>query len=61
VTASCMHRVLALLLPASFYAAISGSTSTPVSSNGDLPDLGVSTQTDFLSMSRGLAVLLLLM
>lgn len=52
--------VLALLLPASFYAAISGSTSTPVSADGDLPALGSSTQTDFLSMSRGLAVLLLL-
>lgn len=61
MTTSCMHRVLALLLPASFYAAISGSTSTPVSTSGDLPVLGVSTQTDFLRMSRGLAVMLLLM
>lgn len=52
--------VLALLLPASFYAAISGSTSSTISANGDLPDLGSSTQTDFLNMSRGLAVLLLL-
>ncbi|KAG2336667.1 hypothetical protein BDR05DRAFT_896393 [Suillus weaverae] len=52
--------VLALLLPASFYAAISGSTATPVSTNGDLPNLGNSTQHDFLNMSRGLAVLLLL-
>ncbi|KAG1792449.1 uncharacterized protein HD556DRAFT_1379618 [Suillus plorans] len=52
--------VLALLLPASFYAAISGSTSSGVSANGELPDLGSSTQTDFLTMSRGLAVLLLL-
>lgn len=56
-----MHRVLALLLPASFYAAISGSTSSGISANGELPDLGSGTQTDFLTMSRGLAVLLLLM
>lgn len=52
--------VLALLLPASFYAAISGSTATPVLSDGDLPVLGTTTQTDFLRMSRGLAVMLLL-
>ncbi|KAG1908139.1 uncharacterized protein F5891DRAFT_991720 [Suillus fuscotomentosus] len=52
--------VLALLLPASFYAAISGSTSSGISANGELPDLGSNTQTDFLTMSRGLAVLLLL-
>ncbi|KAG1753706.1 uncharacterized protein EDB91DRAFT_413212 [Suillus paluster] len=51
--------VLALLLPASFYAAISGS-STTISTDGELGNLGVSTQTDFLTMSRGLAVLLLL-
>jgi Ca2+:H+ antiporter len=52
--------VLALLLPASFYAAISGSTSNAISANGELPNLGSSTQTDFLRMSRGLAILLLL-
>ncbi|OJA13423.1 hypothetical protein AZE42_05781 [Rhizopogon vesiculosus] len=51
--------VMALLLPAAFYAAISGSSST-VSTNGDLDSLGSATQFDFLTMSRGLAVLLLL-
>jgi len=51
--------VLALLLPAAFYAAISDITST-VSTNGDLESLGATTQSDFLTMSRGLAVLLLL-
>jgi Ca2+:H+ antiporter len=61
VTAPFTHRVLALLLPASFYAAISGSTSNAISANGELPNLGSSTQTDFLRMSRGLAILLLLM
>lgn len=55
-----MHRVLALLLPASFYAAISGTSST-VLANGELDSLGSSTSTDFLAMSRGLAVLLLIM
>ncbi|KAG0699865.1 hypothetical protein DFH29DRAFT_1013153 [Suillus ampliporus] len=51
--------VLALLLPASFYAAISGS-STTTTTNGNLGDLGNGTQIDFLTMSRGLAVVLLL-
>jgi len=59
VTVCCIHRVLALLLPAAFYAAISGASSS-ISTNGDLLDLGSNTQTDFLSMSRGLAVMLLL-
>ncbi|KAG2071976.1 hypothetical protein BDR04DRAFT_1097657 [Suillus decipiens] len=52
--------VLALLLPASFYAAISGSTANAASANGDLPGLASGTPTDFLRMSRGLAVVLLL-
>ncbi|KAH7931352.1 hypothetical protein BV22DRAFT_998479 [Leucogyrophana mollusca] len=49
--------VLSLLLPAAFYAAItpnSATTTTPEET------LGSNTQIDFLTMSRGLAILLLL-
>lgn len=49
--------VLALLLPATFYAAVSGSASN--STTNSTPSTEV-LQTEFLQMSRGLAVILLL-
>ncbi|KAG2159006.1 uncharacterized protein EDB93DRAFT_1117574 [Suillus bovinus] len=52
--------VLALLLPASFYAAINSGTSNAILANGELSDLGSSTQSDFLNMSRGLAMMLII-
>ncbi|KAH7914375.1 hypothetical protein BJ138DRAFT_1170604 [Hygrophoropsis aurantiaca] len=48
--------VLSLLLPAAFYAAVNPSSTTVSTTEG----LGDKTTVDFLAMSRGLAILLLL-
>ncbi|KAH7931353.1 hypothetical protein BV22DRAFT_1124276 [Leucogyrophana mollusca] len=54
--------VLALLLPAAFYAATSASPIASANATENIVDAGLTSKTsvDFLTMSKGMAILLLL-
>ena len=60
LTCCCINRVLSLLLPASFFAALNTDFSPPGTAVGTFSDISDETRGNLLKMSRGIAILLLI-
>ena len=60
LTRCCMNRVLSLLLPAAFFAALDTDFSPPGIANGTFSSINDEVRGNLLKISRGIAVLLLI-
>ena len=56
----CINRVLSLLLPAAFFAALDTDFSPPGIANGTFSSINDEVRGNLLKISRGIAVLLLI-
>ena len=56
----CINRALSLLLPAAFFAALDTNFSPPGIVDGTFSNINDETQGKLLKISRGIAVLLLI-
>ena len=58
LTRFCINRVLSLLLPAAFFAALDTDFSPPGTAVGEFSSISDETRGNLLKISRGIAVLL---
>ena len=58
LTCFCINRVLSLLLPAAFFAALDTDFSPPGTAVGEFSSINDETRGNLLKISRGIAVLL---
>ena len=60
LTCCCINRVLSLLLPAAFFAALDTDFSPPGTTVGTFSNISDEIRGNLLKISRGIAVLLLI-
>ena len=60
LTCCCINRVLSLLLPAAFFAALDTDFSPPGIADGKFIGISDEIRGNLLQISRGIAVLLLI-